>query len=245
MISNLPHNHRNIGLSVGFIALSLCLALPVIAADAPTSKCVTATTKSQHATFVARMEKDVAPYAGNEKAQTTIKNYRDKLATAWAAMEDQYCGYGSYGAASSIKSYTKSIDRARAEFLTDTKNIAKVAATAQAAVVKKDESSDVEQKPAVKTNAVAAIATSAPGARAKIVKGLIRGMRSAYVTELQKLLAEHFDLPQDDSHVTGFFGPLTQSLVLKFQLEKKIVQSGKTPGAGQVGPKTAEALNNL
>jgi len=48
--------------------------------------------------------------------------------------------------------------------------------------------------------------------------------------------------------ITGYFGPLTEKAVQRFQLKYKIVNS-KTPesdpGYGYVGPKTRGKLNEL
>ncbi len=201
-----------------------------MAATAPASKCVTATTVSLHEGYQARLEKDVAPYASNANAATAIKTYRNGLDTAWDAMNEPYCGAGVYGVAPFIKSYNKSVERERAAFL--------------AAVIKlpKDGSAPVPVpvvvKPVVKP-VVAAIKTSI----IKFLPGLHRGLRSDQVMDLQKFLTAHFGIKQDDSIITGYFGPKTEGLVIKYQLEKKIIADENADGAGLVGPKTSASLN--
>ncbi len=46
--------------------------------------------------------------------------YKEKMDTVWAAMSQPYCGYGSRGIAAVKKSYIKSVERIRAEFLKNT-----------------------------------------------------------------------------------------------------------------------------
>ncbi len=60
------------------------------------------------------------------------KTYLDGLAMAWDAMNEPYCGFGAFGTKAANKSYTKSVTRTRARFLTAVK-----AATAKPAVVAK------------------------------------------------------------------------------------------------------------
>lgn len=63
------------------------------------------------------------------------------------------------------------------------------------------------------------------------------------VAKLQNILIRNGYLA--DSMNTGYFGNQTKSAVLKFQLEKGIVSSETSSGAGRVGPKTRTALNSL
>jgi peptidoglycan hydrolase-like protein with peptidoglycan-binding domain/3D (Asp-Asp-Asp) domain-containing protein len=63
------------------------------------------------------------------------------------------------------------------------------------------------------------------------------------VKKLQALLIEHGYLAKGLS--TGYYGDVTKTAVLKFQLEKGIVKTESDTGAGRVGPKTIEALNLL
>ncbi len=69
------------------------------------------------------------------------------------------------------------------------------------------------------------------------------GASGANVTALQKFLAADPSV-YPDAKVTGYFGPLTQAAVGRWQAKKGIVSSG-TPastGFGSVGPRTAAAM---
>jgi hypothetical protein len=211
---------------LGVVVLGLLMATPVLAntvpipANPPASKCVTAATTASHDAYQSRLEKDVAPYAKSMPA--VVKAYRDALDTAWWAMQQPYCGSGQYGVAPFIHSYQKSVDRERATFLA-----------------------------AVKGKVVAAVSTTpAPqpltipkkNVKLSIPTGLQRGMHSEDVKMLQAFLAAHFKLAYDDL-ATGYFGPLTEKYLIKYQIETKIVAKATTPGAGLFGPKTARIIN--
>lgn len=85
----------------------------------PTSRCTTATMKSLFANAMSQMKKDVAKSgSGHDSANET---YKVKLETVWSAMEEPYCGYGSLGMTAVKKSFLKSIDRTRAEYLASVK----------------------------------------------------------------------------------------------------------------------------
>jgi peptidoglycan hydrolase-like protein with peptidoglycan-binding domain len=79
--------------------------------------------------------------------------------------------------------------------------------------------------------------SSAPGIRA-----LSRGMSGDNVRAIQVLLIRLGLLPQDSA--TGFFGPLTEAAVKKFQSTYGIASGGTpaTTGYGVVGPRTLAAL---
>jgi hypothetical protein len=230
------------------------LPFAAIRATEPVTKCITAKSKAANDTAVARLEKDVAPYLKTDADAAAIKAYRDALTVAWSALEQPYCGYGAEGAASAIKSFGKSADRARTAFLDSIKNHAPVKTVV--AVAKED--SEPTSTPDGPTPSMAAMMAVEPTKKAepvavakttittsaKIRSGLRRGMRAASVLDMQKCLAKHFGVSPDDI-ATGFFGPKTESLIIKFQLEKKIIKSASEAGAGLVGPKTATALNSL
>lgn len=217
-------------------ALPVFLGLPLLALNAasaetvPVSKCVTAKTSATHASVTARMEKDIAPYASESKAAAAIQQYREGLVTAWNAMNEPYCGFGVYGIASAVKSYTKSIDRARAAFL---KEIAGAPVVKTIALI--DPAPTEKPSPAVQPMP----------SEERIVPGLEIGIRSPNVARLQKKLTTYFKLASDASSVTGYFGPKTDVLVKRFQLEKKLIASETAYGAGYVGAKTAAALNSI
>lgn len=220
---------------------------------APSSRCITATTKASHTTAVATMEKDIAAYSAQPLAAAAVQAYKDGLDTAWAAMEEPYCGYGSYGAASAVKSYSKSVVRARSAFLEAVKNMAK-AKTATAAIATNPVPVQPTPAPApVPAPAAVAVAPTAiaapaptppkPAAALKIVRGLSRGMRSSAVTDLQNFLVKHFALKDGALPVTGYFGPMTEQYVVKYQVEQKIIPAPGAPGSGLIGPKTVQQMN--
>ncbi len=195
----------------------------------PTTHCVTAATKALEASAQAQLAKDIAPYASSTALVSAIAAYRQGLDTAWSALEQPYCGYGSYGSASAVHSYDKTVTRARDAFLALARKTPTTQATKKIAAV-----TTTAKKTAVKTSA-----------KVTVQKNLVPGMSGAAISALQKVLAQYFGLPLDASHVTGYFGPATKKLVIKFQLVRNIIDSATSPGAGQVGPKTAAALNAL
>ena len=214
----------------------------------PATKCVTAATVKLKTAAVTQMEKDVAPHMekGDEAMLKVIEIYRQVLATAWVAMEEPYCGYGAYGSKSAVKSYSKSVLRARAAFLVQSKKVlAGQSVTTAAPVAPVSVTRTTEDvTPTIATAPVIAPAT-APVTRKLFVAGLKEGMRSSQVTELQKKLAIYFKQKPDASRVTGYFGPMTKQSLIKFQIARGIITAATAPGAGQVGPKTAAALNQL
>lgn len=223
-------------------------ALPFAAthADEPLTKCVTAASIAKNKAAIEKLEKDIAPYAKNEKSAAAIKAYRDAVTVAWSALEQPYCGFGKEGPASAIKSFGKSTERARTAFLASVKNQAAVKEVVP--IAKQDSEKPTTPDgltPSIdKMMAMPLPEKKAAFAKTKIRTGLRRGMRAASVSDMQKCLADHFKVASEDL-VTGYFGPKTESLVVKFQLERKIIKSANEAGAGLVGPKTAAALNSL
>jgi peptidoglycan hydrolase-like protein with peptidoglycan-binding domain len=69
-------------------------------------------------------------------------------------------------------------------------------------------------------------------------------MRGKGVEAMQRRLAKHYGL-DESSLATGYFGPQTRQMVIKFQLEKGLIDSETDEVAGLVGPRTAKALNRL
>lgn len=102
----------------------------------PTSRCVTAATKASHAQSLKQGEADAKKY--NLTTESTgaggkaYANYRAELDLAWDAMNEPYCGFGAFGTTAAVKSYKKSVDRARNRFLTAMKNLPKEAPVAKA-----------------------------------------------------------------------------------------------------------------
>ncbi|MBT6831838.1 hypothetical protein HN954_03580 [bacterium] len=69
-----------------------------------------------------------------------------------------------------------------------------------------------------------------------------RGQRSADVLKLQQILVEHEFM---DVAPTGFFGPVTEKSLKKFQIAHELILSEFSPGAGKVGAETREKLNEI
>jgi hypothetical protein len=235
------------------LASSVCLVLcffamsthAVLAAEAPASKCVTATTVNTHTAVMARLEKDIAPYLKNEKAAGIIASYREAIDVSWEAMKEPYCGFGVYGIKSAVKSYSKSTDRARLAFMEAVKGLAKgiVPVTTPMVTVAPIPAPELNPKPVPVAAPAVSSAVVMKKTAGNIPRGLVRGMRGEMVSALQARLASHFKIADISSIQTGYFGPKTQEYLIKFQIEKGIVTSVATPGAGLVGPKTAAALN--
>lgn len=230
-------------LSFGMICLGLFLAAFVVRAeDAPVSKCVTTATQATRDKALAQMEKDIAPYAKEEKASAVIAEYKQNLQIAWEAMEHPYCGYGAYGNASAIKSFSKSITRAREAFLSKIKDPGKAVVMKQEVVQVSLAEDSLKSTSTTQTKKVKTLAKS--DGSESVRSGLRKGMRSEAVKILQKKLAKHFGVAESDL-VTGYFGPMTQKYVIKYQLEKKLISGTSSTAAGLVGPKTCASLNAL
>lgn len=219
-------------------------ATEVAAAALPT-KCVTASTKKMYADYIARFEKDTAAYAGKEKYANVIQAYRSEIDIAWEAMQQPYCGYGTPGLASSIKSFKKTIERARVAFMAHLKKPESVTTSTAAVLQNVMIATEVTTSTSLATSTAAEPHVSAKVAGERIAKGLSRGMRSSAVLALQKRLLNYFQLPINADSATGFFGPKTRELVIQFQLDKKLISSRTADGAGLIGPRTVAALNAL
>ncbi len=83
-------------------------------------------------------------------------------------------------------------------------------------------------------------------ADAAIFSQLDLGDTGSEVTELQTYLATNASI-YPEGLITGYFGPLTQAAVQRFQSAQGIVSSGSpdTTGYGRVGPQTIARLNTL
>ena len=79
------------------------------------SRCLTPAMKTLHANMVLRMEVEIERFG--DAYPEEVAAYRETLGVIWSAMEAPYCGYGSRGLTAVKKSYTKSVERARREFL--------------------------------------------------------------------------------------------------------------------------------
>ncbi len=76
----------------------------------------------------------------------------------------------------------------------------------------------------------------------KIAANLDLNDRNGEVVKLQNILIKNGYLTAGLN--TGYFGNQTEKAVLKYQIEKGIVNSGTDLGAGRVGPKTRATLNS-
>ena len=100
-------------------------------------------------------------------------------------------------------------------------------------------------------NNVRSILTAAPtlptptsiGVSPVFTYGLDIGMQNDDVKRLQQLLATDSEI-YPEGLTTGYFGPLTQSAVQKFQTKYGLAQEGD-PGYGYVGPKTRVKLGEI
>jgi peptidoglycan hydrolase-like protein with peptidoglycan-binding domain len=83
-------------------------------------------------------------------------------------------------------------------------------------------------------------------ASAMITSSLDVGARGTQVTELQTYLATNATI-YPSGLVTGYYGPLTEAAVERFQTAQGIVSSGSaaTTGYGRVGPTTMARINAL
>jgi hypothetical protein len=71
------------------------------------------------------------------------------------------------------------------------------------------------------------------------------GSQSREVTNLQKFLSQLSNEIYPEKKITGFYGPLTEKAVKKFQLQYGVVKDEKERGYGVVGPKTRAKLNEV
>lgn len=81
---------------------------------------------------------------------------------------------------------------------------------------------------------------------ASISRSLDLGSTGSDVTELQTYLAQSASI-YPSGLITGYFGPLTQAAVQRFQTAQGIVSVGtpETTGYGRVGPTTMARINSL
>ena len=71
---------------------------------------------------------------------------------------------------------------------------------------------------------------------------LSKGAKNTSVLKLQEMLVE---LEYLDAYPTGYFGPQTEQALRRFQLDHEIIKYEFAYGAGRVGPKTRDKLNEL
>ncbi len=88
---------------------------------------------------------------------------------------------------------------------------------------------------------------SLPSAEAQVISSTLRvGSSGAEVTRLQQFLAADSTI-YPEGLVTGYYGPLTQQAVERYQCRQNIVCSGSpsTTGYGQVGPRTLATISGI
>lgn len=75
--------------------------------------------KALDAEAVKQMQGDIQKFGtGHDKA---VQAYKMNLQILWSAMEQPYCGYGAYGLTAVKKSFGKSVDHVRTEFMSAVK----------------------------------------------------------------------------------------------------------------------------
>jgi hypothetical protein len=74
-------------------------------------------------------------------------------------------------------------------------------------------------------------------------KPLSKGSQNSDVKKLQEILAKD-PMIYPEGKITGYFGPLTEKALIKFQIKNNIIKSSNEIGAGYFGPKTRAFLNN-
>lgn len=203
--------------------------------DDSSSRCLTADFKKLHDAALALAEKDINARKNADGAipasiQKAVDDYRKELDTAWQAMHEPYCGFGAFGTSAAKKSFQKTLDRGRANFLAAVKNAPTHAVAATKAVA--------TSAPAPATPTLPA--TASAKARVALMHNWRRGQRSNEIVEAQKILAAKGFM--DANLATGYYGTITEQAVYAFQLKMKLVTSKNSPGAGQIGPKTRAAL---
>lgn len=73
-------------------------------------------------------------------------------------------------------------------------------------------------------------------------ENLSKGEQSHDVFKLQQMLVQREFMTVNP---TGYFGPKTKAALIEFQIAEEIIQSQYSAGAGTVGPKTKERLNEI
>jgi len=76
----------------------------------------------------------------------------------------------------------------------------------------------------------------------KFIEDIDPGVKSYIVRDLQEGLKR---LGYFNGDTTVFFGPQTKAALIAFQLDKKIIQSEDSRGAGRLGPQTRSVLNEI
>lgn len=86
--------------------------------------------------------------------------------------------------------------------------------------------------------------TSSITAATLFTANLSVGITSSDVYRLQQLLATDIEI-YPEGILSGYFGPLTEAAVQRFQLKYGVVNSAEDSGYGLVGPKTRAKLNEV
>lgn len=87
----------------------------------PTTRCLTAAAKKAHLKDLQALEADGKKINGLDEPGHALaddyKKYETALEYAWGAMEEPYCGFGAFGSSAALKSYQKTVLRARTTWL--------------------------------------------------------------------------------------------------------------------------------
>lgn len=93
----------------------------------PTTRCLTAAAKKERARDLAAYEADGKKAELSDDATGPLadayKKYKTAIEYAWDAMNEPYCGFGAFGSSAALKSYEKTVSRARANFLDAVKKL--------------------------------------------------------------------------------------------------------------------------
>lgn len=86
----------------------------------PTTRCLTAAAKKARIRDLANYEADGKKAELDEDTTGPLadayKKYKTAMEYAWDAMNEPYCGFGAFGSSAALKSYEKTVSRARANF---------------------------------------------------------------------------------------------------------------------------------
>lgn len=227
----------------------------------PVSRCIAADFKKMYTDGLVLAEKDVLKWkdatgAVDARVKTAYDTYVQDIEFGWQAMQEPYCGFGAFGVSAAKKSFQKTLTRARTAFLTATKTLKPLAQTpsnektltlsaaALTVHVPSTTAVIVEPTPPPTPDSLPApkLATTSPKLPSLgLTQTLKRGMKNDQVKTLQAWLVSRGYLQQDNA--TGYFGQYTEQAVIKVQLERKLISTKTSPGAGLIGPKTRTALN--
>ena len=92
---------------------------------------------------------------------------------------------------------------------------------------------------------IAAILGELPSGQANVPpSSLFFGKQGQSVTDLQAILTTMPDI-YPEGLITGYFGPLTQNAIQRFQLKYNVLQTPQDQGYGVYGPRTSQRLGEV